>query len=104
MIPKNAFGWPACSDPVGILAGFASPAIPLLLRDERWGLSLVPFPNFQFPISNFYLALLLPLNGLNIASDLSQVRKVVTGQQSQHHAQGLRAALIVLADALQILR
>jgi hypothetical protein len=27
----------------------------------------------------------------------------MTGQQSQHHAQGLRAALIVLADALQFL-
>jgi hypothetical protein len=27
----------------------------------------------------------------------------MTGQQSQHHAQGLRAALIVLAYALQIL-
>ena len=40
------------------------------------------------------------LNGLNIASDLIQVRKIVTGQQSQHHVQGLRAALIVLASAL----
>src|SRR6266849_9479321 len=27
----------------------------------------------------------------------------MTGQQSQHHAQGFRAALIVLADTLQIL-
>jgi hypothetical protein len=45
-------------------------------------------------------ALLLPLlNGLNIAIDLIQVRKVVTCQQSQHHLQGLRAALIVLAAA-----
>jgi hypothetical protein len=31
-------------------------------------------------------ALLRLLNGLNIASDLIQVRKVVTGQQSQHDA------------------
>ncbi len=44
------------------------------------------------------------LNGLNIASDLSQVRKVVPCQQSQHHTHGLWAALIVLAGALQILR
>jgi hypothetical protein len=49
-------------------------------------------------------ALLPLLNGLNIPSDLIQVRKVVTCQQSQHRAQGLRAALIVLAGALQILR
>jgi len=52
----------------------------------------------------FGTALLLLLNGLNIASDLSQVRKVVTGQQWQHHAQGLPAALIMLAGALQILQ
>ncbi len=43
-------------------------------------------------------------SGLNITSDLIQVRKVVARQQSQHHAQGLRAALIVLAGALQIRR
>ena len=49
-------------------------------------------------------ALLPLLNGFNISSDLIQVRKVVTGQQSQHHAQRLRAALIVLPCALQILR
>jgi hypothetical protein len=39
------------------------------------------------------------LNGLNIAADLFQVRKVVTGQQSQHNFQGFRPALIVLAGA-----
>ena len=50
-------------------------------------------------------AALFPLpNGLNITSDLIQVRKVVTSQHSQHHAQGLRAALIVLAGALHIRR
>ena len=50
-------------------------------------------------------AALSPLpNGLNIPSDLIQVRQVVTGQHSQHHAQGLRASLIVLAGALQIRR
>ena len=44
---------------------------------------------------------LFPLpSSLNITSDLIQVRKVVTGQHSQHHAQGLRAALIVLAGIL----
>src|SRR5215472_13172607 len=37
-------------------------------------------------------------------SNLIQVRKVMTGQQSQHHTQGLRPALIVLASALQIRR
>ena len=44
------------------------------------------------------------LNGVNITSDLIKVRKIVTGEQSQHHAQGFQAALIVLAGALQILR
>ena len=44
------------------------------------------------------------LNGVNITSDLIKVRKIVTGEQSQHHAQGLQASLIVLAGALQILR
>ena len=39
-------------------------------------------------------------NGLNITSDLIQVRKVVTRLHSQHRAHGLRAALIVLAGAL----
>jgi hypothetical protein len=48
-------------------------------------------------------ALLPLLNGLNIARDLVQVRKVVTGQQPQHHAQGLWAAFVVLSGALQIL-
>ncbi len=51
------------------------------------------------------VAALPPLqNGVNITSDLIKVRKIVTGEQSQHHAQGLQAALIVLAGALQILR
>ena len=50
-------------------------------------------------------AALFPLpNGLNITSDLIQVRKVVAGQHSQHHAQGLRATLTVPAGALQIHR
>src|SRR5712692_8910105 len=49
-------------------------------------------------------AALFPPHGLNITSDLVQVRKVVTGQHSQHHGQRLRAALIVLAGALQIRR
>ena len=44
------------------------------------------------------------LNGVNITSDLIKVRKIVTCEQSQHHAQGFQAALIVLAGALQILR
>ena len=38
------------------------------------------------------------LNGVNITTDLIKVRKVVTGEKSQHHAQGLQAALIVLAQ------
>ena len=51
------------------------------------------------------VAALPPLpNGVNITSDLIKVRKIVTGEQSQHHAQGLQASLIVLAGALQILR
>ena len=46
---------------------------------------------------------LIPLpNGLNIPSDLIQVRKVVTGQHSQHHGQGLGAAFVVLAGTAQI--
>ena len=49
-------------------------------------------------------ALGLLSNGVNIPRELIQVREVVTGQHSQHHAQGLRAALIVLAGALQIRR
>ena len=49
------------------------------------------------------MALLLPLSqGLDITSDLIQVRKVMAGYQSQHHIQGLGATLIVLASALQI--
>jgi len=43
------------------------------------------------------------LKGLNITTDLMQVGKVVTGQQSYHHGQGLRAPLIVLPAALQVL-
>jgi len=43
------------------------------------------------------------LKGLNITTDLMQVGKVVTGQQSYHHGQGLRATLIVLPAALQVL-
>ena len=49
------------------------------------------------------MALLLPLSqGLDITSDLIQVRKVMGRYQLQHHTQGLGAALIVLANALQI--
>ena len=48
-------------------------------------------------------ALALRLKGLNITTDLMQVGKVVTGQQLQHHGQGLRATLIVLPAALQVL-
>ena len=49
------------------------------------------------------LVALLPLSqGLDITSDLIQVRKVMAGYQSQHHIQGLGAALMVLASALQI--
>jgi len=43
------------------------------------------------------------LKGLNITTDLMQVGKVVTGQQLYHHGQGLRATLIVLPAALQVL-
>src|SRR5690242_15432775 len=43
------------------------------------------------------------LKRLNIMTDLMQVGKVVTGQQLQHHGQGLRATLIVLPAALQVL-
>ena len=43
------------------------------------------------------------LKGLNITTDLIEVGKVVTGQQSYHHGQGLRATLIVLPAALQVL-
>jgi len=43
------------------------------------------------------------LKGLNITTELMQVGKVVTGQQSYHHGQGLRASLIVLSTALQVL-
>jgi len=55
LIPKNAFGWP--------LRVLHLRPIPLLLRDERWGLSLVLFlfSSFNFgvgplsyPLSNFY--------------------------------------------------
>ena len=42
--------------------------------------------------------------GFDIASNLIQVRKVMTRQESQHHIQGLQTALIVLAGALQIRR
>jgi hypothetical protein len=48
-------------------------------------------------------ALAQRLKGSNITTDLMQVRKVVTGQQSYHHRQGLRAPLIVLPAALQVL-
>jgi hypothetical protein len=44
------------------------------------------------------------LKGLNITADLMQVGKVVTGEQSHHHGQGLRAPFIVLPAALQVLR
>jgi hypothetical protein len=40
--------------------------------------------------------------GLDISSNLIQMRKVMTGQQSQHHPQRLGATLIVLARALLI--
>src|SRR5579859_977129 len=43
------------------------------------------------------------LKGLNITTDLMQVGKVVTRQQSYHHSQGLRTTLIVLPAALQVL-
>ena len=43
------------------------------------------------------------LKSLNITTDLMQVGKVVTGQQSDHHGQGLRATLIVLPAASQVL-
>ncbi len=63
------------------------------------------FPASKPVVRGFRVAALFPLpNGLNIASELLQVREVVTGQHSHHHAQGLRAALIVLAGALQIRR
>jgi hypothetical protein len=38
----------------------------------------------------------------DVASDLIQVGKIVTGEESQHHGQGLWAALIVLAGTLQL--
>jgi hypothetical protein len=37
---------------------------------------------------------------LNITSDLIQMRKVVTGYHSQHHAQRLRATLCYLRIAI----
>jgi len=43
------------------------------------------------------------LKGLNITTDLIEVGKVVTGQQSYHHGQGLRATLIVLPAAFEVL-
>ena len=43
------------------------------------------------------------LKGLNITTDLMQVGKVVTGQQLYYHGQRLRATLIVLPAALQVL-
>ena len=74
----------------------ASPAPALGLKDAF---------QLRIRVRGLRAAALFPLpNGLNITSDLIQVRKVVTGQHSQHHAQGLRAALIVLAGALQIRR
>jgi len=42
------------------------------------------------------------LKFLNITNDLTQVGKVVTGQQLHHHSQGLRATLIMLPAALPV--
>lgn len=42
------------------------------------------------------------LKGLNITTDLMQVGKVVTGQQLEHHRQGLRATLIMLPAAFEV--
>ncbi len=58
----------------------------------------------KIPSARFAQHYSSPQGGLNITSDLIQVRKVVTGYHWQHHAQGLRAALIVQAVALQIRR
>jgi len=64
-----------------------------------------PVPHCSYETLRAGAAALFPLpNGLNITRDLIQVRKVVTGQHSQQQAQGLRAALVVLAGALQIRR
>ena len=42
------------------------------------------------------------LDGFNMTTDLMQVGKVVTGQQSYHHRQGLRATLTVLPAAFEV--
>ena len=44
------------------------------------------------------------MDGSNIPSNLFQVREVVTGQHAQHHAQGLGAALVMLASTIPIRR
>jgi len=49
-------------------------------------------------------ALAQRLKGLNITTDLMQVGKIVTGQQLHDHGQGLRATLIVLPAAFEVLR
>ena len=43
-------------------------------------------------------------DGLDILGELIPVRQVVACQHTQHHAQGLRASLVVLAGALQVRR
>jgi hypothetical protein len=86
----------------------SSPVAPA--RSSTWILFTVKSPLGLIPFADYLevdarAAALLPLlNGLNITSNLIQVRKVVAGQQAQHHAQRLRAALIVLAAAVQVRR
>ena len=65
---------------------------------------LVPMQSKWATRRNAVVAALAPRRkGLNMTTDLLQVGKVVTGQQLQHHGQGLRATLIVLPAALQVL-
>lgn len=81
----------SCVAPTGL--GFAGP-ICLGPMESKWATR-----------RHAAAAALAPrLQGLNIAPDLMQVGKVVTGQQSLHHGQGLRATLIVAPAALQVLR
>ena len=92
------------TDPDCWTEGWASRNYPLrwVILRERLFAEVKLFPSGQLIARP---AALLPLlKGLNITSDLIDVRKVVTGQQSQNHTQGFRAALIVLASAPQSLR
>src|SRR5712692_4667075 len=74
-----------------VLAG-KMPGNPTIRPSGRWRIESED--NFRFAdywkVDVRSTPLLPLLNGLNIAGDLIQVRKVVTGQQSQHNVQGFR--------------